>query len=287
MNNLDLTTMTPAQQKRFNELFMRDLKRTLDSPVQLSRPMTSILSPLTREPRSVDDFLNRIENTQRKRAEIAEQMQHDRINQALTREELFRFAYVPFVIAELVWDYADTVLDLSHRNPKVKKLSRAIKNARRDYDSLRRQYIDENNRKREIENMYVFEDGVKRITSQMLTNIDIDIKSEYPDLMPEYRDLLIAVYQCHVLSRALVKYTNRESVELQKKLNQPVGNVLPPSYFIMDKLIPEFVGDKPASPNLRTLFEQYINSLSVQIGLIDLNDETEEANQTNFYFSKS
>ena len=283
---VDLSRMTPAQQKRFADLMMRDFRMNSSSAFD-KRPAMPFPLPPTHQPQSVDDFLNRIENTQNRRILRAEQQRRDSIDKALTRDELFRFAYVPFVIAELVWDYADTVLDMAHRIPEVKKLSRAIRNARAEYDALRRQYINAESREREIENMYVFEDGVKRITKQMLVNIDIDIKSEYPELIPESRDLLVAVYQCHVLSRALVTYTDNESRKLERKLkHQRVGRILPPPYYVMDKLIPEFVGDKPASAHLKNLFGQYIKSLSVQIGLIALNDESGDDNASNYHFSK-
>lgn len=285
MNNADLSTMTPAQSKRFAELMMRDLQMS-DVMPHITRATTPFPLPSSHPAQSVDEMLNRIENEQNKRIQRAEMERRAKIDKALSREELFRFAYVPFVIAELVWDYADTVLCLAHGIHETRKLCRAIKNARKEYDTLRRQYIDENNRKREIENMYVFEDGVNRITRQMLLNIDIDIKSEYPDLLPESRDLLVAVYQCHVLSRALITYTNREAVKLEKRLNQRVGNILPPTYYVMDKLIPEFFGDKPASQRLKDLIAQYIKSLSVQIGLVELNDTSDDENKSNYHFSK-
>lgn len=196
------------------------------------------------------------------------------------REELFRFAYVPFVIAELVWDYADTVIIMSRplNNPATRKLSRAIRDARRDYDSLRRQHIDAEHRERELENGYIFEDAVNDITSQLLLNVRLDIKSEYPQLNDESRDLLLAVYQCHILSRALLKYIDKQRRAASKRIGSTVGDILPSSYYIMDKLIPEYIGDKPASERFKKLMGQYIDTLATQIALIGPNDASPDDN---------
>ncbi len=83
-------------------------------------------------PATVDDALDQLERAQNARAEHAERAHRERIDRMFNREELFRFAYVPFVIAELVWYYADTVLIMakSINNPATRHLSRAFRNTR-------------------------------------------------------------------------------------------------------------------------------------------------------------
>lgn len=196
------------------------------------------------------------------------------VEDVLSRDELFRFAYVPFVIAELVWDYADSVILCASRirGSVTRPLSRAIRQAREGYDRMRRKFIDKDHRNREIENGYVFEKIVSRITAQMLVNVRADIAREYPDLTDDCRDLLMAVYQCHILSRALLKFINEQSRMVEQRVGHPIGRILPPQYYAMDTLIPEFIGDKPASSRFRALMEQYITTLAVQIALIEYND---------------
>lgn len=296
--NIDISPerMTPAQQKRLADLMTRDLNlnRSITGDLRSSTYTIQhngqayvgqgMLPPAimpTQYPcvngKSIDDMLDQLENAQNERAERAEREHQERIDKMFNREELFRFAYVPFVIAELVWDYADTVIIMakSLNNPATRRLSRAIRNARTDYDRLRHQYIDHEHRERELENGYVFEDAIKRITAQMLLNVRIDINSEYPALNDDSRDLLLAVYQCHIMSKALLRYLDKQSERIVKRVGHPIGKMLPPSYYVMDKLIPEFIGDKPASAHFKKLMSEYISTLAVQMALVELNDITD------------
>lgn len=222
----------------------------------------------------MDSLLDNLERQEKERADRLERELRERIETMFNREELFRFAYVPFVIAELVWDYADTVIIMAQRlnSPACRRLSRAIRNARAEYNHLRHRYIDAESREREIENGYVFEEATKRITNQMMLNVRIDINREYPALNEESRDLLLAVYQCHITSRALLRYLDRESAKVSKRVGHTIGKMLPPSYYVMDKLIPEYIGDKPASARFRKLMNEYINTFATQIALVELND---------------
>ena len=267
--------MTPAQKKRLGELMMNDIINQPD-PCQTMRfeQIASQLQVLQgvapTRPSTIEEILDGIEHLQAERAAEKEDRTMRLVEQMFDREELFRFAYVPFVIAELVWDYADTVIIMSRHlnNPATRKLSRAIRDARRDYDSLRRQHIDAEHRERELENGYIFEDAVNDITSQLLLNVRLDIKSEYPQLNDESRDL----------SRALLKYIDKQLRAASKRIGSTVGDILPSSYYIMDKLIPEYIGDKPASERFKKLMGQYIDTLATQIALIGLNDASPDDN---------
>lgn len=274
----DFNTMTPAQQKRLSELMMRNINAAdiMHAPVFPVMPsaMPRVGIPIT----DIDSLLDDLERQEKERAERRERELRERLETMFNREELFRFAYVPFVIAELVWDYADTVIIMAQQlnDPACRRLSRAIRNARAEYDHLRHQYIDAQKREREIENGYVFENATKRITNQMMLNVRIDINREYPALNEESRDLLLAVYQCHITSRALLRYLDRESAKVSKRVGHTIGKMLPPSYYVMDKLIPEYIGDKPASARFRKLMNEYINTFATQIALIELNDVPED-----------
>lgn len=275
--------MTPAQQARLGGLMMRDLLTPCydnHQTVELERKLAQLKaspSQSVRKPSTIDELLDGIEHLQDTINAKRESDKMRMVEQMFDREELFRFAYVPFVIAELVWDYADTVIIMARHvgDQSTKRLSRAIRNARSEYDHLRRRHIDESNRERELENGYVFEDGVKDITNQLLLNISLDINSEYPQLNEDGRNLLLAVYQCHILSRALLQYIEKQRQRASQRIGSEVGNLLPQSYFVMDKLIPKFIGDKPASSRFKKLMSQYIDTLATQIALVGLNDTTD------------
>nr|DAL02839.1 MAG TPA: Histone H1-like protein Hc1 [Caudoviricetes sp.] len=294
---MNIAELTPEQRKRLTNALMRDwyiltdanagrvkynLMQFASSPVFNPTIPAIDNSPIPRLPdmknQSVDEMIGMIERGQRER----EAQRYAETERMFNREETFRFAYVPFVIAELAWDYADTVIDMAYRvhNPATRRLSRAIRNARAEYNSLRHKYIDAESREREIKNGYVFEDATQHITSQLMADIRCDIQSEYPDLNDESRDLLLAVYQCHITSRALLLYLDRQTAQIEKRVGHRIGKMLPPSYYVMDKLIPEYIGDKPASDHFKQLMKQYINKFTAQIESVELNDTTEAPKQT-------
>lgn len=197
-----------------------------------------------------------------------------RLSQVLDKETLFRFAYVPFVIAQLVWDYADTILTMAAwlRITETKPLCRAIKELRRDYDRVRAPHIDKAHADSEVDNGYVFEESVQDITRQLLVNLRIDLRGEYPKIEPEYLDFLIAVYQCDITLKSLLLYIRKQTDRIARKIGRNVGRVLPDAVYKLDKLVLEFVGDKPVSENFAKLKKQYIETFATQIALVSLNE---------------
>lgn len=211
-----------------------------------------------------------------------EQIEKIKLSKILDRDSLFRFAYVPFVIARLVWDYTDTLLDLSAlmKLRETRPLCRAIRELRRDYDRFRARYIDEAHKESEEENMLVFEDGVSDITKLLLTNIRIDLKSEYPDLRPEFVDFLVAVYQCEITLLSLLRYTEKQTEKVERLVGHKIGKILPSELRRLSILVPQFVGDKPISDRFRKQKQTYVETFATQMALIELDgtalDDTEE-----------
>lgn len=202
----------------------------------------------------------------------------DRLENMLNREELFRLAYVPFVIAQLVWDYADSILNMAAllRISETKKLCRTVRMLRREYDRLRAHHIDAAHEASEVSNMYIFEDGVADITKQLLQNLQINLRSEYPELEDAYMSHLIAVYQCDITLKSLLLYTRRQTEIIEKKVYGHIGHILPEPVCQLNRLVIAFVGDKPVSEDFAKLKKQYIEKFATQIALVELNDIPED-----------
>lgn len=198
----------------------------------------------------------------------------EKIKDTLTQEELLRFGYIPFVIAHLVWDYADTILDLCSllRLRTTKKLCRAVKALKQEYDSQRLPYIDKWHEDCEERNMAVYEDAVSEIANLHLVNINCYIEREYPELSTEYRHLIRAVYQCRVLLRALFRYTNKQSEIVGKRLGWRLSNVLPESLQRLEPLLVEFTGDKRLSGEYDQIEERFVATFEAQMRRIELTD---------------
>lgn len=207
-------------------------------------------------------------------AEVAEQREKDKLFDILDSETLMRFAYVPFVVAELAWDYAESILDLVSymKIDAVKGVGRAIRQLRREYEQLRAPYIDAKHRNSELDNMLVFEDGVKDLTSLFLVNLKADLKSEYPDLEDDCHYLLLAVYECLIVLRALFYYASKQRELMAGKVGHPIGDILPPQLRKLETLVQCYIGDKPISEKFQKQQDTYIVALSNRMMLIGLNE---------------
>lgn len=266
-------TIPPELAARLRELSKRQVQELSEVMMpQIDTPTMSCMpdyAPFVNGVSARCIIVDELKDTIRQREE-AEKL---KLSKILDRDTLFRFAYVPFVIAELAWDYADTVLTLSAMmKTGAKKLCRAVRELRREYERERARFIDQAHKDSEVENMYVFEDGVKDIYTQMLVNVRCDLNSEYPSLDKDSVDLLTAVYQCDITLQSLILYTQQQTSKIERIVGHRIGKILPAQVYQLARLMPEFVGDKPASERFNKLKKQYEKTFATQIALIELND---------------
>lgn len=203
-----------------------------------------------------------------------EKEQEIRLSEILDSEILMRFAYVPFVIAALAWDYADTVCEMASllKIHEVKPLSRAIYQLKRDYERLRAEYIDVNHQKSEENNMYVFEDAVNDVFNLYLANVGFDLKREYPQLSEDYVLFIKAVYQCHIVLQSIYKYVEIITKKVECIVERNVGDILPKELRKLDTLIVEYIGNKPISEWLEKQQNVYVKTLANRMLEIELNE---------------
>lgn len=236
-----------------------------------------------------DDFKKHLPKEVRKQVEarqakiIESQNERERerelkLSEILDSETMMRFAYVPFVIATLAWDYADSILNMAAylRIQEVKKLCRSVKELKKDYDYLRAPYIDQAHQESEENNMYIFEDGVNDVFNLYLANIGFDIKSEYPDLDNEYVTYLKAIYQCHIVLKSIFRYAQIQTDKVEKIVGHKIGDIIPTQLRRLDTLVMAFVGDKPVSKKFEKQQETYAETLVNRMCLIELCENEDE-----------
>lgn len=196
------------------------------------------------------------------------------VAELFTREELFRLAYVPFVIGELVWDYADTlcIMAAERRIDEMKPVSRFIKEQRVEYDRIRFRYIDAYNRGREINNGYRFEEMTEDIMSQCMSNLAMNLRQSYPDLPQSEIMFIQAVYQCKILGEALKRYLAKQTKMIEDRIKRKVGGIFPPQFFKLMKLVALYAGDKHATKRFNDLYDTYVATMANQMALIELNE---------------
>lgn len=195
------------------------------------------------------------------------------LSEVLDDITMFRYGYVPFVIAELAWDYADTVIDMSImcNNPKTKKLSRAVRELRRGYEKYRAMIVSKDGKENEENNMYDFESEVSKIFSLYITNLKCDLVSKYSHIEENTMHLLVSVYQCLLVVKSLLRYSAIQTAKAQEMAGYPVDDVMPKCMHSLATLIVEFAGDMPISDEFMNQQETYIKTITTQIGLIELN----------------
>lgn len=183
---------------------------------------------------------------------LARDMAERRIGERLPRELLFRFSYVPFVIARLVWDRADTILDFACALSMsgAKKLSRAVRNLKADFDHSRADLIGYESQGHEEVNALGFDHDTAPLTHCLVVGLRRSIKASYPQLEPDYVYYLTAVHLCSALHTACIRYEQYQRRQVADVLRAPVGCILPKSFLALGPLIPQFAGDKPP---LRTI----------------------------------
>lgn len=196
------------------------------------------------------------------------------VKEVFSREELFYIAYVPFVIGELVWDYADTVTLLAAelKIDATKPLCRLIKKASKEYHREQRECLKRDYSEMELNNAYVYEDGVAHIVNQFMVNLHHDLKREYPELGSGWVNLITAVYQCWLTYRALKSFMGKQRDKVYNRTGMNMSFILPKQFFILERLVPAFLGDKPASERFAKLMGQYVATLANQIALVDMEE---------------
>lgn len=240
-------------------------------------------------PEMFDDFKKhlpkevrkQVEARQAKLIELQEERERERelkLSEILDSETMMRFGYVPFVIAALAWDYADSILNMAAylRIQKVKRLCRSVKELKKDYDYLRAPYIDQAHQQSEENNMYVFEDGVNDVFNLYLADIGFDIKSEYPNLDHEYVLYLKAIYQCHIVLKSIFRYAQIQTSKVEKIVGHKIGDIIPSQLRKLDTLIMAFIGDKPVSKKFEAQQATYAETLANRMCQIELCENEDE-----------
>ena len=247
-------------------------------------PLVTNIQPEPMSPAMFEAFKKHLPKNVRKQVEMRheelqkiqeerEREQEIKLSEVLDSDTLIRFAYVPFVIAALAWDYADTILNMARmlQFREVKKLSRAVIELKRDYDNVRAPFIDTQHQKSEEDNMYVFEDAVNDVFNVYLANIGFDIKREYPELEDDHVLYIKAIYQCHIVLQSIYKYVGIISKKVEKIVGHSIGDILPKELRRLDTLVMAYVGDKPASDMFERQQDTYAKTLANRMLEIELN----------------
>lgn len=213
----------------------------------------------------------------------AEKAERDkqRLREVLSEDAIFSITYVPFVIAEIAWDYADTILDFAAmmRLHETKKLCRAIKDLRKEYDRKRFQVIDDKWRKSETENMIMFQETLsKELFGKMYGTFKERIEQTYGDLEPNSVMLIASVYCCKTVIAGLMRYCHAQEKVVASILGYEINSIMPEQVNRLNTLVSEFVGDSPLN-DIEPVIKHYAEDLARYINDTEI-DETDKSTPT-------
>lgn len=194
------------------------------------------------------------------------------LSELLDQDTFLRFGYVPFVIAEVAWDYADTAIDIAilMRLSQTKKLCRCIRELRREYLCFKRKYFDTSHLDSEEENMELFIDELSKFFNDRFHSYVDGLVASYPDLDYDSKMLISEAYLCKFVLKALFKYMDYMTAKVESIVQHPIGRLLPTSVNRLSDVILEFARDSPLSSEFIKKQDEFVDELVNQIKSIDL-----------------
>lgn len=192
----------------------------------------------------------------------------------IDEETHLRYGYVSFVIAEVAWDYVDTVLNMACllRRRELRRLCRTIKEIREDYLWWRRKFSGQTHLDNEEENMETFQEDLNEFFSSMYRAHTDKLKNKYPDIYSEYIMMIATAYMSIIVFDALFKYVRYMEGIVINKVRHPIGNILPKHLHQIAMLMPEFAGDCPIKSEFELTRSFFVDTLVTQIKSIELFD---------------
>jgi hypothetical protein len=205
-----------------------------------------------------------------------------RIKNGFDDDTLFRISYVPSVIVNVVWDYADTICNqaAAMRISETKQLTRTIRQMQREYEKSR-QYGTQR-RFREQEDTHTIElqdEWFKDYFKELYRDLSEHISYCFPKLNADNVEFVVSVYMCIVVLKALSKYVKWADAEIERVVGKTKRSIMPQNMVILNSLVIEYAGnckaaisDADLQPMADRLY-QNIRSIEFTLTNVDSMDE--------------
>ena len=172
-----------------------------------------------------------------------------------------------YALGALVWDYVDSLIDMyvTMRKPETKKITRAVREVKADYDYFRRLKTDAQHRGQELEWALDFEAHTDSHMKQLIRGIKQEHADLFGTMVSDTSWFLMGVEQALCVLEALQIYVRgcdkaleRYGVDMRNK------TLLPKQFNQLAKLLPEYGGGLLAakSPVRRTVAENLAKELT-------------------------
>lgn len=160
----------------------------------------------------------------------------------LPEKPRLRMMAVISIVGSLAWDYADTVLDIAVllRDPRTKKLSRAVRQLRADYESFRRPFLSSSDTERERELGLLFESLCEPHFSRLCWGVAAEKATA--GLGGDSMAMVQAVHTAMAVLEAMALYAG-ECDRWIREQGVSGRSILPSHFRGLSILLPEFAGD--------------------------------------------
>lgn len=160
------------------------------------------------------------------------------------QDELLHRSICLYLVGALVWDYTDTVLKLAGQMKisKTKRLSRAVRELRLDYDRVRAQDLDRDYIRREWELAEMFEDVNKDTFDCLCNGLLTEIRRDTA-LDDDNAILVEAVQIAMTMLDALRLYADQCDRFIRRHYPAASHSILPDHFRRLAILLPEYAGD--------------------------------------------
>lgn len=205
-----------------------------------------------------------------------------RIKNGFDDDTLFRISYVPSVIVNVVWDYADTICNqaAAMRISETKQLTRTIRQMQREYEKSR-QYGTQR-RFREQEDTHTIElqdEWFKDYFKELYRDLSEHIHYCFPKLNADNVEFVVSVYMCIVVLKALSKYVKWADTEIERVVGKTKRSIMPQNMVILNSLVIEYAGNCKAAisdADLQPMADKlYQNIRSIEFTLTNVDNMDE------------
>lgn len=144
------------------------------------------------------------------------------------KETLFLLGLIPYVIAEIAWDYADSCVNIAaiHKFKEHKASCRQIRALKTSYERNHSRHSVENMRSVELDNMLKFQEDYADFFEKLHSEIKREISQVSQSKSKDLVMLEVCAYSCIVAVSATRKYTETIEAKVEKMLGRPLGGTL-------------------------------------------------------------
>lgn len=187
------------------------------------------------------------------------------IKNAFDRFTLFRLSYLPYVFIDVIWDYTETLMDLAKllRVSETRKLSRALKELRLEFERGQQRILDLDHRQHLADHAQQFIDECQPLRWAWKV-IHSEHKRKNPDLLPDWVMFVAQADLVCAMFAALMRYADHFDKMIADKAGRKMHSILPDEIKRMQGLIPEFMGGLPHARIRRMVDSVLLNDFLTQ-----------------------